>query len=78
EMLARELAGITERIVIDNTNLTGMYDWTLQWAAGTDDDATAGPTILTALDEQLGLKLEPAKAPVDVIVVDHVNRPTAN
>ena len=78
EMLARELAGITGRIVLDHTNLAGMYDWTLQWAAETDDDATAGPTIFTALEEQLGLKLEPAKEPVDVIVVDHVNRPTDN
>jgi len=76
-MLARELAGITERVVIDNTNLPGMFDWTLQWATEADD-ATAGPTIFAALEEQLGLKLEPAKAPVDVIVVDHVNRPTVN
>jgi uncharacterized protein (TIGR03435 family) len=76
-MIARELAGITERIVIDDTNLTGMFDWTLQWAAE-PDDATAGPTIFAALEEQLGLKLEPAQAPVDVIVVDHINRPTAN
>jgi len=77
-MLARELAGITDRIVIDHTNLTGMYDWTLQWATETDDDATAGPTIFTALEEQLGLKLAPAKEPVDIIVVDRVNRPTGN
>jgi len=77
EMLARELSGITERMVIDDTNLPGMFDWTLKWATEADD-ATAGPTIFAALEEQLGLKLEPAKAPVDVIVVDHVNRPTAN
>jgi len=78
EMLARELTGITGRIVADSTNLTGMYDWTLQWLAETADDTTAGPTIFTALQEQLGLKLEPAKASVDVIVIDHVSRPTAN
>jgi uncharacterized protein (TIGR03435 family) len=78
DMLARELAGITGRVVIDNTNLTGMYDWTLQWTTETADDATAGPTIFTALQEQLGLKLEPAKAPVDVVVIDHVSRPTVN
>lgn len=77
EMLAHELAGITGRIVIDNTNLTGMYDWTLQWATETDD-ATAAPAIFTALEEQLGVKLETVKAPVVVIVVDHVNRPTPN
>jgi uncharacterized protein (TIGR03435 family) len=75
-MLARELSGITERVVIDDTNLTGMYDWTLQWIAEADD-VSAG-TILTALEEQLGLKLEPAKAPVETIVIDRVTRPTAN
>jgi bla regulator protein blaR1 len=78
EMLARELAGITGRMVIDDTNLTAMYDWTLQWATDTDDGAAAGPTILTALEEQLGLKLEPSKAAVEVIAIDHVSRPTAN
>lgn len=76
-MIARELSGITERVVIDTTNLTGIYDWTLQWEPETDD-ATAGSTIFAALEEQLGLKLEPAKAPVDVIVIDRVNRPSAN
>jgi uncharacterized protein (TIGR03435 family) len=74
----REVVQHTDRIVIDNTNLTGMYNWTLQWATETDDDAIAGPTIFTAFEEQLGLKLEPAKEPVDIIVVDHVNRPTGN
>jgi len=41
-------------------------------------DGTAAPSLFTALQEQLGLKLEPVKAPVDVLVVDAVERPTAN
>ena len=41
-------------------------------------DRATWPTVFTALKEQLGLKLEPAKAPVDLIVLDHVSRPVAN
>ena len=78
EMLARELAGITGQMVVDQTNLNGMYDWTLEWAAGRDEDPAAGPTLDTALKEQLGLELKPGKAPVDEIVIDRVSRPTAN
>jgi uncharacterized protein (TIGR03435 family) len=68
------------RTVVDKTGLTGKYDFTLDYvpakmAATGDSD---GPSILTALQEQLGLKLEPVKAPMDVLVIDSVERPTAN
>ena len=66
-------------IVQNKTGLTGVYDFTLRYS---DDLATGAdssvPSIFTALQEQLGLKLENAKAPVDVIVIDHVERPSAN
>jgi uncharacterized protein (TIGR03435 family) len=66
--------------VIDQTGLAGRYDFTLKWAR--EDAATSNPnalpSIFTAIEEQLGLKLEPVKAPVDVLVVDHVERPSAN
>jgi uncharacterized protein (TIGR03435 family) len=76
EMLARELAGMTGRAVIDRTSLTGKYDWTLEWAPD-PDDATR-PSLFTAIQEQLGVKLETAKGPVDMVVIDHVNRPSEN
>lgn len=63
------------RPVVDRTGLTGRFDFTLNWAPeGTTD--TNAPSIFTALQEQLGLKLEPARGPVDVLVVDSVERPT--
>jgi uncharacterized protein (TIGR03435 family) len=81
--LARVLAIPLSRPVVDRTALTGAYDIHLQFSndsSGTTDlpaDATnAG--IFTAIQEQLGLKLAPAKAPIDVLVIDHIERPTAN
>ncbi|MGA1982005.1 MAG: TIGR03435 family protein [Acidobacteriaceae bacterium] len=69
------------RLVMDKTGLTGKYDFTLKWtpdmgagAPGTD----AGPSLFTALQDELGLRLQPTKAPVDVIVIDHVELPSAN
>ena len=65
------------RPVIDRTGLTGGYTWTLEWAP--DDSPSANgdlPSLMTALVEQLGLKLESTRGPVEVIVIDHVERPT--
>jgi len=68
-----------DRIVVDKTGLAGDYDVNLKWTPedeqGTPD---AGPSLFTAIQEQLGLKLVPAKGPVDTFVVDHVERPSAN
>jgi uncharacterized protein (TIGR03435 family) len=77
--IAEELSKITGRVVVDKTGLTGRYDFNLLW---TTDDAFATdsdpPTLFTAIQEQLGLKLEPAKEPVPVLIVDHVDQPTPN
>ncbi|WP_146072019.1 TIGR03435 family protein [Bryocella elongata] len=72
-------------VVVDRTGLMGYYNFTLKW---TPDDAspTAGsvpedpsaPSIFTAVQEQLGLKLEHARAPVQVLVIDHLEKPTEN
>jgi uncharacterized protein (TIGR03435 family) len=65
-----------DRVVVDRTGLQGAFDITLEW---TPDDAppdVSGGSIFTALQEQLGLKLEPTRGPVDVIVVDRVEPPT--
>ena len=73
------LSDATGRIVIDKTGLTGWYDIDLKWTPDEDLAAGAsGPTLFTAIEEQLGLKLVPSKAPVDVIVVDHIEQPSAN
>ena len=73
------LSDLLSRNVVDKTGLSGNYDIELKWTPddqqGTPD---AGPTLFTALEEQLGLKLVPAKGPVDTFVVDHVERPTEN
>ncbi len=66
-----------DRPVLDRTGLIGTYDYKLDWAARGTADAGA-PSIFTAVQEQLGLKLEPAKAPVEVLVIDHVEKPDAN
>lgn len=69
------------RYVIDKTGLAGRYDFELRW---TPDDTPAdsplagGPSIFTAVQEQLGLKLESAAAPVDVLVVDSAEQPSPN
>ena len=72
------------REVVDQTGLKDRYDFTLTYSlrAPAADAAQSGepepPSLFTAMQEQLGLKLEPAKAPVEVIVIDHIERPSAN
>jgi uncharacterized protein (TIGR03435 family) len=88
-LLASSLTGIQDlgRPVVDETGLTGRFDFTIQWTpdanslAPHEENAAAdasGSTFLEALKEQLGLKLKPAKAPIEVPVIDHVDRPTEN
>lgn len=74
------LAQETGRPVVDHTGLTGKYDFTLEYTpfgrAATDESGR--PSIFTALEEQLGLKLVPMKEPVEVLVVDSFEQPSAN
>lgn len=73
--------GAMDHPVVDETGLTGKYDFELKWADDATNataDTSTAPGLFTALQEQLGLKLEPAKAPADVLVVDKVERPGAN
>ena len=84
QALSRELG----HDVIDKTEIKGRYDVTLKWTpdagasliatAGAVSSADSGPSIFTAVQEQLGLKLEPAKAPVQVLVIDHAEMPSEN
>jgi uncharacterized protein (TIGR03435 family) len=63
------------RPVFERTGLNGYFDVDLEWASVPFDD---GPTIFTAVQDQLGLKLESTKAPLDVLVIDHAERPKEN
>jgi uncharacterized protein (TIGR03435 family) len=77
------LSNETGRTVVDKSGLTGKYNFTLSWRpamaqAGADGAADSTPDLFTATQEQLGLKLEPTKGPVDVLVVDHIERPAEN
>jgi uncharacterized protein (TIGR03435 family) len=87
--LTRALSKFLGRDVIDETGLTGSYDLSIEVAkddpiitAGSADtgDRTgpAGPSLFSALQEQLGLKLVSEKAEVSILVIDHVERPSAN
>jgi uncharacterized protein (TIGR03435 family) len=84
-------ARILERPVVDQSGLTDRYDFTLEWKPDAAQLAAAGPNapvlpqsiedrpdFLTAARQQLGLKIEAAKAPVEVLVVDKVIKPTGN
>jgi bla regulator protein blaR1 len=93
EMLSTTLSNAMGRPVVDKTGLTGKYDFVLEWTpdvgAGPGpqafgDGATppapapGGPTIFTALQEQLGLRLESQKGPVQLIVIDRAEKPSEN
>lgn len=83
ECLANLLSPYAGRPVLDKTGLTSRYDFTLRFLP---DDAPAGESasdpsvasLFTALQEQLGLKLEPGKGSVETIVIDHIERPSGN
>jgi uncharacterized protein (TIGR03435 family) len=82
-----QLSDADGRIVVDKTGLKGKFDFTLRWTPGvtaqpdgadsTKRDPSA-PSFFTAIEEQLGLKLEPSRQPVDVLVIDSAELPSAN
>jgi uncharacterized protein (TIGR03435 family) len=80
--LATKLSDPVHRRVIDKTGLTARAgSITLKWS--NDVDAEHGgesnaPSIFTAVNEQLGLKLQPSKSPLDTVVIDHAEMPSAN
>jgi uncharacterized protein (TIGR03435 family) len=76
--LVETLSGLTGRTAVDKTGLTGKYDFTLKWKPDDSQADTTGPSLFTALRGQLGLKLEPGKGPVEIIVIDHIERPSGN
>jgi uncharacterized protein (TIGR03435 family) len=81
--LAENLTGRVNRPVIDRTGMRGSYDFVLRWTPENFQDAApnAGPSrdgtpIVTALQEQLGLKLEAQRAPVEFLIIDRIERPS--
>ena len=78
-MLAAALSPQVARPVVDRTGLSGFFEADIDFSADPlTNAATERPSLFTALEEQLGLRLEPARAPVDVLVIDRVERPTEN
>jgi uncharacterized protein (TIGR03435 family) len=67
--------GVLRRPVEDKTALTGLWNFELVYAIEIESDA---PSFQTALQDQLGLKVESTRSPVDVIVIDSVQQPTEN
>ena len=80
----RTLAGLTGRIVQDQTGLTGGFDFDVDFtpesggASESSSPATNGASLFTALEEQLGLKLRPTRGQVQMVVIDRVEQPTEN
>ncbi|HWB83844.1 MAG TPA: TIGR03435 family protein [Bryobacteraceae bacterium] len=83
QLIDQQLGGATDRPVFDKTGLTAAYDFTLEFIVenlppGQEAGFNEAPALVTAVQEQLGLKLEPARASFDTIIIDHVERPTEN
>ena len=81
------LSRLVDRVVIDGTGLSGKFDFDVRFTPGSEAGQSPGaavridpdaPSIFTALQEQLGLKLESTRGPVDVLVIDSVQRPSEN
>jgi uncharacterized protein (TIGR03435 family) len=74
--------------VIDRTGLNGTFDFSLEWTQAVSNDnmpvgpnaqgEVPGPSIAQAIKQQLGLKLESTKGAVELLVIDHIQQPTAN
>ncbi len=89
EIFARTLSGLVGRAVEDHTGLSGQFDMALEYTPDvarpgpqgsdvTSPNSSDSPSIFTALQEQLGLKLESRTGPVDVLVIDHIEHPLEN
>lgn len=84
--VAQKLARLLERPVVDNTALQGNYDFSLEWTPdpgpsppdAQSAESALGPSLFTALQQQLGLRLEASRGPVDVLVIDHAEKPADN
>jgi uncharacterized protein (TIGR03435 family) len=83
ERMASFLESLLSQPVVNMTHIDGIYDLKLEWTPEdvrnrAPSDPTQAPSIFTALEEQLGLKLEPQKVPIEIIVVESAERPSEN
>jgi uncharacterized protein (TIGR03435 family) len=83
---------VLDRPVVNETNLEGRYDFTMQWTpdetqfggqgaraqAQAAEAAQQNPDLFTAMQQQLGLKIQATRAPAEVFVIDHVEKPSEN
>ena len=90
--LAGYLTRRMDKPVVDVTRREGLYDFNIDWAPGEGEasveppdpnrprasDPSAGPSLFTALQEQLGLKLASKKLPVEILIIDHWEKPSEN
>ena len=89
DMLGAQLNQSVDRTVVNRTGLSGVFDFTIEFApdmgpgsqpgtTASASDTSGPPSLFTALQEQLGLKLESQTGPVDVLVIDHIEQPSEN
>ena len=83
EAFAKDLNRIVGSLVVDRTGLAGYFKFELDWApeqtpSNPEPSSDDRPSIFTALQQRLGLRLESAKLPISAIVIDHVERPSQN
>lgn len=85
DLFAKVLARQVDLPVVNHTGLEGVFNFKLQWIREIATSATPpagatpdGPSIFTAIQEQLGLRLHSEKAPVEILVIDHLERPSEN
>jgi uncharacterized protein (TIGR03435 family) len=79
--LALQLTYFLDRPVVDQTGLACRYDFQLRWTfdeSREPSDGSAAPTVFTAIQEQMGLKLDAVRTATDVMVIDKVERPGEN
>ena len=76
EVLSRQM----DLPVVDRTGLTGAFNLKLEWMPETSkpDPTDSRPSVFTALQQQLGLRLESRKTPIEMLVIDHAERPSEN
>ena len=78
QQLADQLSNTAGRPVLDKTGLTGTYAWKLDFSPDVAAPDSGIPTMSTAVQDQLGLRLEAQKAPIEILVIDSAEKPSAN